>query len=85
MSAMVSPETHELIQRAERLYEERLKEKLEATHLHSFVAIEPDSGDYFLGPTFSEAAAAARAAHPHRRTYVMRVGHRAAIHLGGML
>jgi hypothetical protein len=80
---MVSPESHALIQRAERLYAERLKEKLEATHLHSFVAIEPDSGEYFLGQTLSEAAAAARAVYPDRRTHIVRVGHRAAVHIGG--
>ncbi len=82
---MASPETHRLIERAERLYEERWKAQLEATHLHSFIAIEPESGEYFLGPTLSEAAAACRAAHPNRRAAVLRVGHRAAVHMGGML
>jgi len=79
---MVSPESHALIQRAERLYAENLKEKLEATHLHSYVAIEPDSGEYFLGETLSQAAAAARAVHPDRRTHIVRVGHPAAVHIG---
>ena len=82
---MVSTETHELIERAERLYEERLKAKLEPAHLHEFVAIEPESGDYFLGPTLSEASAACRAVHPDRRAHIMRVGHKAAVHMGGML
>ncbi|HEX4589397.1 MAG TPA: hypothetical protein VH120_05680 [Gemmataceae bacterium] len=82
---MVSAETHKLIERAERLYEERLKAKLEATHLHEFVAIEPESGDYFLGPTLSEASAACRAVYPDRRAHLMRVGHKAAVHMGGML
>jgi len=82
---MVSPETHELIERAERLYEERLKAKLEPAHLHEFVAIEPESGDYFLGPTLSEASAACRAVHPDRRAHIMRIGHKAAVHMGGML
>ena len=82
---MVSPETHELIERAERLYEERLKAKLEPAHLHEFVAIEPESGNYFLGPTLSEASAACRAVHPDRRAHIMRVGHQAAVHMGGML
>jgi hypothetical protein len=72
----------ELLERAERIYEERLKAQLEQTHLHSFLAIEPDSGDFFLGPTLSEASAKARAAYPDRRWAVLRVGHRAAIHLG---
>jgi len=82
---MVSAETHELIERARRIYEERYKAKLEATHLHAFVAIEPESGDYFLGPTLSEAAEACYAVHPDRRACILRVGHRAAVHMGGML
>jgi hypothetical protein len=53
--------------------------------MDEFVVIEPDSGDYFLGKTMSEASAAARTAHPDRRGYIVRVGHRAAIHMGGML
>ena len=81
---MVSPETHALIERAERLYDERLKANLEAGHLHSFVAIEPDSGEYFLGPTLSEASQACRAVYPERRACILRVGHRAAIEMVSM-
>jgi hypothetical protein len=72
----------ELVHRAEQVYEQRLKQDLERTHLNYFVAIEPDSGDYFLGRTLSEASAAARATHADRRTCVLRVGHSAAVHLG---
>lgn len=74
--------TRELIDRSEQIYESRLRAELERTHLNSFVAIEPDSGDYFLGRTLSEASAAARAVYPDRRTYVLRVGHRCAVHIG---
>jgi hypothetical protein len=74
--------TKELIERGEQVYETRLKAELERTHLNFFVAIEPDSGDYFLGRTLSEASEAAHAVHPDRRTCVLRVGHRAAIHIG---
>jgi hypothetical protein len=81
---MLSPDTEQLVERSERLYEERLKAELEANHLHEFVAIEPESGEYFLGPTLSDAAAACRAAHPNRRVYVVRVGHRAAIEMPGL-
>jgi hypothetical protein len=80
---MVSPETHEVIQKAERIYAERLKDVLEKTHMHAYVVIEPESGDYFLGQTVAEATAQARAAHPGRRGHIMRVGHRAAFHMGG--
>ena len=74
--------THELLQRAQKIYDERLKTDLERDHMDFFVAIEPESGDYFLDRTFSQAAAKARAAHPGRRAAVFRVGHDAAIHMG---
>lgn len=79
---MISEDAQDLIRRAERIYEQNLRAELEKAHLHEFVAIEPDSGDYFLGPTMSKAVQAARAAHPDRRPYVMRVGHDVALHIG---
>jgi hypothetical protein len=80
-----SQETLELARRAEHVYEQRLKADLEKTHLNCFVAVEPDSGDYFLGHTLSEAAAAARKAYPNRRSFLMRVGHAVALHMGAYL
>ena len=74
--------TSELAQRSQRIYEERLKQNLEQTHRDYFVAIEPDSGDYFLGRTLSEASASARAVHPDRRTFVLRVGHSTTVTFG---
>jgi hypothetical protein len=72
----------DLYERADRLYQERLRTELERSHLHSFVAIEPESGDYFLGRTLSEASAAASVAHPDRRCCILRVGHPVALHIG---
>ena len=72
----------ELARRAELIYEQRLKSELERTSLHCFVAIEPDSGDHFVGQTLSEAAMGARKAHPGRRAFLLRVGHRTAVHIG---
>jgi len=72
----------DLYERAERFYQERLRTDLERAHLNSFVAIEPESGTFFLGRTLSEASAAASAAHPDRRCCVLRVGHSVALHIG---
>ena len=80
---MVLPETSDIIRRAERIYAERLKSELERTNLNDYLVIEPESGDFFLGHTLDEVAAKARAAHPDRRGHLMRVGHRAAFHMGG--
>jgi hypothetical protein len=79
---MASQDSRDLVRRAELIYEQRLRETLETTHRDYFVAIEPDSGDYFLGRTLSEASAAARQTYPDRRTYVLRVGHPVAVYIG---
>ena len=81
---MVSEQTADVARRAKQLYEETLRQKLEATNKNDFVAIEPDSGDYFFGKTLSEAIQAARAAHPDRLSFAMRVGHEAAVQIGVM-
>ncbi len=67
---------------AQEIYNARYRTQLEATHADEFVAIEPDSGDYFLGRTLSEAIQAARSAYPERISLAMRVGHKAAVELG---
>src|SRR5207302_8482205 len=52
---MVSADTKSIIHRAKRIYVERLQAVLEPQHRDRFVALEPDSGEYFLGDTFDEA------------------------------
>jgi len=81
---MVAAETSAIIERAKQIYAERLQDALELQHRGRFVAIEPESGDYFLGDTFDEAVKAARVRHPDRLSHTVRVGHRAAFHLGGL-
>jgi hypothetical protein len=72
----------ELAQRAEAVYEQRLKAKLEAEHRGMYVVIEPDSGEYFLGRTLSEAIWAGYKAYPDRETYALRIGWPVAVELG---
>ena len=62
-----------------------LQAVLEPQHGNRFVAIEPESGEYFLGDTFDEAVKSARAKHPSRLSHTIRIGHRAAFHIGGVL
>ena len=67
---------------AKQVYEADLKTKLESGHRDQFVAIEPVSRSYFLGATFIDAALAAKHAHPNRKSFVIRIGHEAAFHIG---
>ena len=81
---MVSADTKSVIQNAKLIYAEHLQAVLEPEHLNRFVAVEPESGEYFLGDTFDEAVKAARAKHPNRLSHTIRIGHRAAFTMGGM-
>ncbi len=67
---------------ATAIYEQNLRSRLEATNPDDFVAIETESGDFFLGKTLSEAIQAARAAHPGSVAFAFRVGHTSTIELG---
>ncbi len=80
---MVSAETKSVIERAKRIYPEQLQAVLEPQHRNRFVAIEPESGEYFLGDTFDEAVKSARAKHPSRLSHTIWIGHPAAFHMGG--
>jgi hypothetical protein len=68
--------------KAKEVYEQDLRERLEAQHRDEFVAVEPVSRRFFLGDTFIAAALAAREAFPDRKSFVIRIGHEAAFHLG---
>jgi hypothetical protein len=70
--------------KAWRIYAERLREKLEPDQRGEFVAIEPESGDYYLGRTISDAGQRASASHPDRLYHIIRVGSPAAIEIGGI-
>ena len=67
---------------ARRLYAERFRELLEPEHNDDFVAIEPISGEYFLGQSLSEAIGASRSKYPDRLSHALRVGHKATVHFG---
>jgi len=72
----------DVAERAKQIYNERLKPQLEASSPDQFVAIEPDSGEFFLGATLSEAIGKSRQKYPDRLAHVIRVGHQAAVHFG---
>jgi hypothetical protein len=82
---MISNETKSVIRRAKQLYQQQLQSELESQHFDRYVAIEPDSGDYFLADTFDQAVKSARAKYPDRISHTMRVGHPAAFHIGVLM
>lgn len=75
-----NPETanDDLVERGQSVYRLRLSSVLELSHEGEFVAVEPDSGRYFLGSTASAALVAAHAAMPNNLFYLTRVGRETA-------
>ncbi len=66
---------------AKQVYE-GLRDEFETKNPDQFVAIEPESKSHFLGSTFIEAAMAAKSEFPDRKSFVLRIGHEAAFHIG---
>ncbi len=63
-----------LIDRAKQTYRDELARKLEPEHIGEMVAIELDTGDYFVGADEIDAADKARAAGHEGSLYFLRVG-----------
>src|SRR6266567_8313710 len=73
----------DLVERGETVYRQRLASILESSHDGEFVAVEPDSGRYFLGSTASAALVTAHSAMPTSLFYLTRVGRETAHTVGG--
>ena len=70
---------------AKLFYDSELRHDLEKSKYGQFVAIDADSKEYFISDSFVGAALAAKAAHPTKKPFVIRVGHDAAFHIGSAL
>ena len=67
------------IERAEDLYE-NIKNRLKGKE-GKIVAIDPDSGDYFVGEDILEACAKGRRKHPGKEFFFHRIGAKATFHI----
>lgn len=72
----------DLIRGARRIYEERLKSELEPDHNGEILAVEVESGDYFLGCSEVEAYKKATKKHPDKKFAFLRVGFKATHFVG---
>ncbi|MDZ7292300.1 MAG: hypothetical protein ONB44_21135 [candidate division KSB1 bacterium] len=64
----------EFVAKGEAVYE-RLRKKLEKKYHGKVAVIEVDSGDYFLGDTLIEADTKAKAKHPDKVFYAVKIGY----------
>ena len=63
-----------LARKGYKIYQKQLKSILEPEHLGEYVAIEVDSGDYFLGHDLYDALELAEKKHPEKEFFVLKVG-----------
>ena len=71
------PDTHEIAKRGQGVLE-AVSQELEKTHFGRFIAIEVDSGEYFIGDTALEATRKAQARYPGKIFFLGRIGYRTA-------
>jgi hypothetical protein len=67
---------------AERIYNERYKDNLEATHKGEFAAINIIDESFTLGASASEALANAKQQHPQGFFHLIRIGHTSTFEVG---
>lgn len=78
-----SEKLEKVAEEGERFYAAQLRAVLEPEHRGKFVAIEPQTGHYFLGRNGSEALVSAHRAMPDSLFYLKRVGFDFTHKIGG--
>ena len=73
-----------LAEKGRAYYTKHLKSVLEPAYTGHFVAIEPDSGQYFVGKNTIQTMQQARAALPDKQFYLVRIGYGYAHKLGSV-
>ncbi|MBM3237811.1 hypothetical protein FJZ31_16100 [Candidatus Poribacteria bacterium] len=62
-----------IVRKSEEIYQ-NIKTEMEANHKGKFLAIDPESGNYYLGKTSLEAGLNGRKEHPNSVFYIIRIG-----------
>jgi len=75
----------ETVEKGQRIYDEKLKDKLEREALDKYVAIDIKTEDYFVGHTPEEALGTAKTNNPQGVFYLVRVGHKGAFRLSSYI
>ena len=76
-------EQQQFAETARKVYEERLKDRLEEQHPGEVIALDPESGDYVLGKTLAEVDRACRERFGSKPVHVFRIGGGGAVKIGG--
>ena len=65
----------EFARKAKAIYE-TIRDDIEANHMRKIVAIDPETGDYFIGDSGIEATDKGREKYPDKIFFLVRVGSR---------
>jgi hypothetical protein len=76
------PDIHEISKKGRKILE-AISPELAKQHFGQFVAIEVDSGDYFIGETGIAATRKAQAKYPGKIFFLGRIGYRTAYSFKG--
>jgi tricorn protease-like protein len=74
MESRVKVIDKELIARKSEEIYQKIKREMEANHKGEFLAIDPESGNYYLAKTSLEAILNGRKEHPNTVFYIIRIG-----------
>jgi hypothetical protein len=69
----------DLARRGQEYYDRFLRAKLLPKHKGEFVVLDPETGDYEIDEDEVAAMERARARHPDRLFYILRVGYRTSM------
>ncbi len=72
----------EIAQKGEKVYQ-KVSKQIEKKYLGDFMAIEVESGKYFLGQTQMEAIEKAKKRFPTKVFYLMKIGFPAVVTFSG--
>ena len=72
----------QVAEKGEKVYQEQLKKKLEPKFKGRFVAIEVNSGEYFMGDSLLQSLQKARAKYPDRLFHTIRIGYEGVFKMG---
>lgn len=77
MQVQERPDPYEISKKGQKVLE-TLTPELEKKHFGQFIAIDADSGEYFIGDTVIEATRKAQVKYPGKIFFLGRIGYRTA-------
>ena len=83
--ATTENQTESIAEQAKAIYEAKIRAQVEAEHFGEFLALDVDSGDWEVDKDLLSASKRLRERRPQARSFIMRVGYRAAVSMGGAM